>query len=62
MSDLAYLLRAMKKEVRAMQDAKLRKKAKESLLRGNSLRQPAKNEEKETNNDGTENVQVQEIV
>jgi Sec-independent protein translocase protein TatA len=30
-SDLAYLLRAMKKEVRNLQDSKLKKKARETL-------------------------------
>lgn len=35
-SDLAYLLRAMKKEVRAMQDVKLKKKARETLMQADN--------------------------
>lgn len=36
-SDLAYLLRAMKKEVRNLQDAKLKKKARHALAEGGSM-------------------------
>ena len=43
---MAYLLRAMKKEVRSMQDSKLKKKARETLLKGQKKQAPIAIEEK----------------